>query len=113
MPRVQAGEVRGATGADRDAEGGVNQYARPYGHATRAEYWWMWLFIQLLALIPLAVMFAAMLPECGRCAGVAHRRHHRLRSAVRPSSSASVTLQVRRLHDAGFSGWLVLLNLAP
>lgn len=82
----------------------------------------MWLFIQLLALIPLAVMFAAMLalPENPNVADapvwpivVVLACGLLILAFCAAILVPSVTLQVRRLHDTGFSGWLVLLNLAP
>ncbi|MDO5500062.1 MAG: DUF805 domain-containing protein [Propionibacteriaceae bacterium] len=65
-------------------------YATFHGRASLSEYWWVALWsvlAMLVAWIPgLGLIFlAAMIPM--------------------------LALQVRRLHDAGYSGWWTLLNL--
>lgn len=80
----------------------LNNYARFTGRATRPEYWWYSLFTMLLqigffalslmisqtfSLISLVVMLALLVP--------------------------SLAVAVRRLHDANYSGWWLLLALIP
>jgi uncharacterized membrane protein YhaH (DUF805 family) len=84
------------------------KYAIFSGRATRSEFWYSWLYLLLLYLVLVApstfsdsvsaqfigtvVLFSIV--------GVAH---------ILPSLS----IQARRLRDAGFSPYLVLLLLAP
>ncbi len=67
-----------------------NKYICFTGRARRSEYWWFWLFTFLLSMVTswisdwvnYAVSLAVFLP--------------------------SLAVQVRRLHDTGRSGWLLL-----
>ena len=62
-----------------------NNYANFQGRASRSEYWWFYLFVFLISLVPilgLAVLLLAI-----------------------PQLAAAV----RRLHDINRSGWWVLL----
>lgn len=93
------------------------KYAVFTGRASRSEYWWFALFtlIPIFGLAILAAIFGAVTsPDGGATAG----------PGALPFSLAgavsllvllvpSIAITVRRLHDAGFSGWLVLLSLVP
>ena len=75
----------------------LENYCNFNGRASRSEYWWYALFAGLLSVIVTLVFesdtisgllsLALLLPGLGVC--------------------------VRRLHDIGKSGWLVLLALIP
>jgi uncharacterized membrane protein YhaH (DUF805 family) len=90
---------------------------RFHGRASRAEYWWFALFTFL-------VLFGLSIPTY--IVGVTTSRD----GCQIPGPAAvpmlivlalfwlaavvpSISLTVRRLHDAGYSGWLVLLTLVP
>lgn len=66
------------------------KYATFSGRANRAEYWWFYLFVFLVCLVPFLGWIAAI-------------------GLIIPSISAGV----RRLHDIGKSGWNWLFNLIP
>ena len=66
---------------------GFVKYARFSGRASRSEYWWWVLFTFLVFLALGLFYFGVIVP--------------------------TLAVTVRRLHDAGFSGWLVLLTLIP
>lgn len=96
---------------------GFKKYATFAGRASRSEYWWWTLFttIVLVALgIPGAVLGIESSPDGGQTPGPAGVP---FLVAVGLFYLAilvpSIALTVRRLHDAGFSGWLILLGLIP
>ena len=70
------------------------------GRSTRSEYWWVFLFNILvsLALYPITVAtglsFLSALWSLG-------------------TLLPGIGLSIRRLHDAGHSGWWILINLVP
>lgn len=86
------------------------KYTRFDGRASRSEYWWFYLGTSLIGLvlyIPMTIgagaESTAMVAIFGLLLfvyGIA---------IIIPSIAAAV----RRLHDAGFSGWLFLLALVP
>jgi uncharacterized membrane protein YhaH (DUF805 family) len=84
------------------------KYAIFSGRATRSEYWYSWLYLLLLYLVLVAPFtFSDSISAqfigtvvLSSIVGVAH---------ILPSLS----IQVRRLRDAGFSPYLVFLLLAP
>ena len=76
------------------------------GRSSRSEYWWAYLFVNLL-LIPVfavVVLLSIVVPFLGGLIFVAYIVIHAL---------PFCTLLVRRLHDTGRSGWIALLNLVP
>ena len=83
---------------------GFKNYANFKGTASRSEFWYWVLFTTLLNLV---------LSQIDTLAGIGS-------TGMGLSSIASLVLLVpnisvifRRLHDAGFSGWLYMLNLIP
>ena len=96
---------------------GFAKYARFSGRAGRAEYWWWTLFTFVTAFvlgIPAAVLGTLTSPDGGETPGAPAIP---LLVAIGVFYLAVVVptlaVTVRRLHDAGFSGWLVLLTLIP
>ncbi|MDP3801334.1 DUF805 domain-containing protein [Brevundimonas sp.] len=94
------------------------KYADGHGRARRREYWYFLLFQALILAVPLIV-----------CIGLAATA-----SSGTPSDAASLTIglfallagvvylffvipgicvSIRRFHDVGLTGWLILLGLIP
>lgn len=84
----------------------LSKYAVFSGRATRSEFWWFWL-AHVIVLFALAILTAV---------------------TGEPNSESSLlplvlywfgtiipflALIVRRFHDRGYSGWMVLLGLIP
>jgi len=96
---------------------GFAKYATFSGRASRSEYWW-WVLFTTVVLVGLAVPTLALgtstSPDGGQTPGPAA---YPLLVPVGLFYFAvlvpSLAVTVRRLHDAGFSGWLVLLGLIP
>jgi uncharacterized membrane protein YhaH (DUF805 family) len=83
---------------------GFKNYANFKGTASRSEFWYWVLFTSLLNIV---------LSQVDTLAGIGS-------TSMGLSSIASLALLVpnisvifRRLHDAGFSGWLYALNVIP
>ena len=83
-------------------------YAVFTGRSRRSEYWWAVLFLFALSF-PIAlldtIMFSSIIAE----AGSGPLSILFLLVIVVPT----VSLLVRRFHDVGLSGWLVLLTFIP
>ena len=67
-----------------------SKYATFSGRATRAEFWWFFLFTFLGGLIPIVGLIFAL-------------------AVLIPS----IAVAVRRLHDTDRSGWWLLIGLIP
>ncbi|WP_124981769.1 DUF805 domain-containing protein [Nonlabens xiamenensis] len=82
-------------------------YANFSGRARRSEFWYFKLF-QLICLLPLSllVLFTSFIGEAAAILSVMFAVIFYV-ALVIPSLSSSV----RRFHDTGNSGWLVLLDL--
>lgn len=78
------------------------------GRATRAEYWWAVLFITIVA-IPLAIVDVVLFEDLVFEVGVGLFLILFMISLFLPYLS----LLVRRFHDVGMSGWLVILAHIP
>ena len=78
----------------------LRNYATFQGRATRSEYWFFQVFLLLMALagLILARLLGTSLP---------------LLAVLLCLLLPNVAVTVRRLHDAGLSGWFYLLILAP
>lgn len=96
---------------------GFSKYATFAGRASRSEYWWWALFttVVLIALgIPALVLGSGTSPDGGRTPGPAGVPFLVVLGLFYLAVLVpSIALTVRRLHDGGFSGWLVLLGLIP
>lgn len=86
----------------------TKKYFTIKGRATRAEYWWFQLFVYLLTFGP----FLVAIPFVEESSGI-------MPVAIFVSLLAALLLvpkfcvTIRRLHDAGLSGWCLLVNLIP
>ncbi len=93
------------------------KYAVFSGRASRSEYWWfvLFTFVGFLALgIPAGVLGTATSTDGGQTPGPAGVPFLVLLTVFYFGILVpSLAITVRRLHDAGYSGWLVLLNLVP
>lgn len=86
----------------------TKKYFTIKGRATRAEYWWFQLFVHLLIFAP----FLAIMPFVEKSSGVEPIAIFvMLLIALLLCPNFCVT--IRRLHDAGFSGWYYLVNFIP
>lgn len=86
------------------------KYARFDGRASRGEYWWfaLGLFVIYIVLyIPLAIGTAAESTALTLIFGLL------VLVFALAIIVPSIAVGVRRLHDAGFSGWLYLLAFVP
>jgi uncharacterized membrane protein YhaH (DUF805 family) len=96
---------------------GFAKYATFTGRASRSEYWWLALltFVVFLVLgIPALVLGTSTSPDGGATPGPAGVPFLvALGLFYLAVLVPSVALSVRRLHDVGQSGWLVLLGLIP
>jgi uncharacterized membrane protein YhaH (DUF805 family) len=90
---------------------------RFHGRASRAEYWWFVLFTVLVMIglgIPASILGVATSPDGGETPGPAAVPLLVILGLFWLAILVpSISLTVRRLHDAGYSGWLVLLTLVP
>jgi len=75
----------------------MQKYANFEGRASRSEYWWFYLWVQLLS-IPAGVVDGFVSPEVGAVGALVSL------AFLLPSLSVGV----RRLHDSGKSGWNLL-----
>lgn len=87
-----------------------SKYASASGRATRSEYWFFALFNFLVIGGTLLIGFlfsGAGSDALGMLFGLIYAIF--ILAVLVPS----ITVSIRRLHDAGYSGWLYLLNLIP
>lgn len=86
------------------------KYARFDGRASRSEFWWYYLGVMLASIVlyvPLMVGAAAESTALSVIFGIVFFAFWV--AIIVPT----IAISVRRLHDAGFSGWLYLLTLVP
>ncbi|MCW2811346.1 MAG: hypothetical protein JWP61_1804 [Friedmanniella sp.] len=93
------------------------KYARFDGRASRGEYWWWALasgvVFSVVGLIA-GVLGAATSPDGGSTPGAGFTVIFGLFGLVWLAIIVpALAVMVRRLHDAGFSGWMALLLLIP
>ena len=92
---------------------GFKQFAQFRGRASRAEYWYWYLFSALLSLaMSLTLGFSFVGEIVGRMVG------EQLREAIPALVELFLVLpclavSARRLHDTNKSAWWLLLNLVP
>jgi uncharacterized membrane protein YhaH (DUF805 family) len=112
----------------------VRRFLRGYvvfhGRASRSEYWWAQLAVQLyvlavslLATVLLVVMLVATIPTssssqgggtaAGLGLGAVLAFYGVLIVLIAPVTLPTYSAGARRLRDAGFSPWLLLLGLVP
>jgi uncharacterized membrane protein YhaH (DUF805 family) len=96
---------------------GFKKYATFSGRASRGEYWWWYLFTFLTYLVLGLLTYVVGITtsrDGGRTPGLLALPLIILFAAFALGIIVpTVALNVRRLHDAGYSGWLVLLMLIP
>jgi len=109
-----------------------SKYATFSGRARRSEYWWFYLFLQLVqipfGIIFMILYFAAFLPvlqQADSQGNIPETAFEEMNWAPLIAGIAllfavslalllpSLAVQVRRLHDTGRSGWWILLGLVP
>lgn len=96
------------------------KYATFTGRASRSEYWW-WTLVSVVVSVVLNIIMSvggsagatvtdsgATVPGPGAIVGVILLVIWGLAVIV-----PSLALVVRRLHDANFSGWMILIGLVP
>ncbi|MEP1793024.1 DUF805 domain-containing protein [Parasphingorhabdus sp.] len=87
------------------------------GRASRSEYWWYYLACFILAFICLTVDSFAVLKLVALHGDEAllHAKPFAFTTlwALVATAPAFLSVTVRRLHDAGFSGFWTLLNFVP
>ncbi|MFG3280323.1 DUF805 domain-containing protein [Streptomyces sp. NPDC048111] len=79
----------------------LKKYATFSGRATRGEYWWFWL---IDAVIMVAIMIAQAALDLGSIPVYLY---------VLATWLPTLAVTVRRLHDSGRSGWMVLVGMIP
>lgn len=94
-------------------------YANFYGRASRSEYWWVFA-VTIVVVIAIYVLFTVSILGIST-SEASYAWAGSLFTLLIVGSMLislavfipSLSLQVRRLHDGNFSGFLVLLHLAP
>lgn len=92
------------------------KYATFSGRASRSEYWWVQLFLYLVSLVFALLMFAGMsTTPSGEYSLNGFGWFMVVVTSVWGLAIIipSLALTMRRLHDANFSGWFILLGLIP
>jgi uncharacterized membrane protein YhaH (DUF805 family) len=96
---------------------GFKKYATFAGRASRSEYWWWTLFSTLVVLVlglPALVIGLQTSPDGGNTPGLPALPLLLLLGLFYLAIVVpSIAVTVRRLHDAGYSGWLFLLTFIP
>ena len=96
---------------------GFKKYARFDGRASRSEYWWWTLFTTVMFFglgVPAYVIGVQTSPDGGETPGLpAVPLLIALMLFLFAVVVPTIAVTVRRLHDAGQSGWLFLLTLIP
>ncbi len=80
----------------------LGNYANFNGRARRSEYWWFFLFVNVLVGV-LSVAGVAVSPAISGVGGLVAL------ALILPA----LAVTVRRLHDTDRSGWWILLGLVP
>ncbi|GAB2505015.1 DUF805 domain-containing protein [Nocardia heshunensis] len=86
-----------------------SQYATFSGRATRSEFWWFTLFYYLI-IIGGAVLSGALSGATSDDGSPASLLFIVVFIGL---FLPSVSVRVRRLHDAGYSGWWLLIAIVP
>lgn len=97
----------------------VSRFFRKYttfvGRASRSEYWWVALLnvVVITVLLLPAIIYAASVDAALGQGLVGALLQLLLMVYLLGTIVPSIAVTVRRLHDANFSGWLVLVHLIP
>jgi uncharacterized membrane protein YhaH (DUF805 family) len=86
------------SGAIRDA---FSKYATFSGRSSRAAYWWFYLFALMI------VIAAAIIDVLLSASGIVYAL------VALGLLLPQLAVSVRRLHDAGHSGWWLLIGIVP
>lgn len=89
-----------------------SKYARFSGRATRSEYWYFALF-SLLITAGLLLLGSVLSSSGGSMAETSAIAAFLLLLWWAAIVIPTIAVTIRRLHDAGYSGWLYLLVLVP
>ena len=90
----------------------LKKYADFKGVASRSEYWWFWLiYIFILLGLPLIAFLLDELSEFNNASSVALMLAWGLGSLG--LLCPFIAVSIRRLRDAGYSGWLFLIRFIP
>lgn len=87
-----------------------HQYTSASGRATRAEYWWFFLFTSLVYVVTLGMGLLGALVGGASWANLPITLIVISWLVLVPPS---ISVLIRRLHDAGHSGWWWLLTFVP
>ena len=93
-----------------------NKAFRFHGRASRSEYWWATLGLTLIGLVlgfASGVIGGATSSSGGEPSGAAFIPMGLLVLFLLATIIPSLSVTIRRLHDAGFSGWWYLISLVP
>ncbi len=95
-----------------------NNYIGFSGRASRSEYWWFFLFLQLVPIVGYVLVFSYISVALG--GEDATMSFDTLMNLVMLPSLVTlgfllpaISVSVRRMHDTGKSGWLLLVTLIP
>lgn len=92
----------------------IHKFAEFQGRARRTEYWLFVLFCVLLFGVLGAIFGVTMMNgQAGRGSVISQMAMLMWGIAWVALVIPMIAVTVRRLHDAGFSGWWILLNLVP
>ena len=89
------------------------RYADFDGRATRSEYWYFVLFYIIIAIVLAMLDTYVMNPMLGMSATEAGRGGILQMIFALGLLVPSIAVGVRRLHDIGKSGWLILIGIIP
>ena len=95
-----------------------NNYLGFSGRASRSEYWWFMLFLQIVPIVGYVFVFAYISVALGE-EGATMSFETLMNLLSLPSLVTlafllpALSVSVRRLHDTGKSGWMLLITLIP
>ncbi len=95
-----------------------NNYLGFSGRASRSEYWWFMLFLQIVPIVGYVLVFAYISVALGE-EGATMSFETLMNLLTLPGLVTlafllpALSVSVRRLHDTGKSGWMLLITLIP
>tara|TARA_B100000609_G_C17097356_1_gene372655 strand:+ start:271 stop:744 length:474 start_codon:yes stop_codon:yes gene_type:complete len=95
-----------------------NNYLGFSGRASRSEYWWFMLFLQIVPIVGYVLVFAYISVALGE-EGATMSFETLMNLLTLPGLATlafllpALSVSVRRLHDTGKSGWMLLITLIP